>query len=140
MNPVLGLYQDWGIFLVRITTGFLFAVHGAQKFAGGLDRVIGGFEKMGIPMPGVMGPFIAGLEVVGGILLIIGLATRWIGLLFAIEMLVATVYVKLPNGWNASDLERMLLVCSLLLFLGGAGRLAVDRALTTSDDRGATGR
>src|SRR5207302_4923063 len=47
---------------------------------------------------------------VGGILLVLGWATRWLGLLFAIEMLVATFWVQMPaKGWNGSELERMLL-------------------------------
>ena len=88
----LPLYPAYGIFIVRITTGALFAVHGYQKFAGGIGGVVGFFSKLGVPAPGVLAPFVAGLELVGGILLILGVATRWISLLFAGEMLVTTVF------------------------------------------------
>jgi putative oxidoreductase len=119
---------DWGITLVRIMTGLLFAVHGYQKFAGGLGGAVGFFTKVGIPLPGVMAPFIATLELVGGVLLIVGLATRAFGALFAMEMLVTTLWVKIPSsGWSASDLDRMLLVASVLFVLAGPGAAALDR-------------
>jgi putative oxidoreductase len=131
MRRLLPLYPAWGIFIVRIVTGLLFAVHGWQKFAGGIGGVAGFFAKIGIPMPGVMAPFIAGLELIGGVLLVLGLATRWIGLLFTCEMLVTTLYVQLPaKGWNGADLDRMLLAAALLLVLAGPGAAAVDSLIT----------
>ncbi len=73
-----------------------------------------------------MGPFVAMLAVVGGVLLIV-LATRWISLLFVIEMLVATLWVQIPTrGWNASELGRAPLASSLLLVLAGSGRASRD--------------
>jgi putative oxidoreductase len=127
MRRIFGIDPAWGVTIVRIATGLVFTVHGFQKFAGGLGGVVGFFGKIGIPLPGVMAPFIAGLELIGGILLIIGLATRWIGLLFALEMIVTTFYVQIPSkGWGASDLDRSLLAAALLLLLAGSGRAAVD--------------
>ncbi len=119
---------DLGIALVRLMTGLLFTVHGYQKFAGGLSGVVAFFEKVSIPFPGVSAPFVATLELVGGVLLILGLATRVVGGLFVIEMLVTGVWVQIRlRGWNASDLDRMLLVASLLLLLAGPGAAALDR-------------
>src|SRR5690348_916995 len=113
-------YPAWGIFIVRVITGLLFAVHGWGKFAGGIGSAVGYFGKIGIPMPGVLAPFIAGLELIGGILLIIGLATRWISLLFVCEMAVTMLYVQLPSkGWSGADLDRLLLAVALLLVLAG---------------------
>jgi putative oxidoreductase len=66
------------------------------------------------------------LEIVGGALLILGIATRWVALLFAIEFLVATFYVKLPVGLAGARLDIMLLAGNILLFLAGPGRAAVD--------------
>ena len=128
MKGVCGIKPEWGVTLVRLMTGFLFAVHGYQKFAGGLGGVSAYFAKVEIPIPGVTAPFVAALELVGGILLILGVASRVIGLLFAAEMLVTTVWVKLlaGAGWNASDLDRMLLVAALLIVFGGPGAAALD--------------
>jgi putative oxidoreductase len=128
MKAIGGINPDWVVTAVRVMTGLLFAVHGYQKFAGGIGGVSAYFTKVAIPLPGVMAPFIAGLELVGGILLILGLATRVVGGLFALEMLVTTLWVKIPSaGWNASDLDRMLLVACVLLVLAGPGAAALDR-------------
>jgi len=128
MKGIVGVDPGWGITAVRVMTGLLFAVHGYQKFAGGISGVVGFFAKIAIPLPGLMAPFIATLELVGGILLILGLATRVLGCLFAAEMLVTTLWVKIPGqGWNASDLDRMLLVACVLFILAGPGVAALDR-------------
>jgi putative oxidoreductase len=122
------LHPDWGITLVRLMTGLLFSVHGYQKFAGGIGGMATLFAKLAIPLPGLMAPFIAILELVGGVLLLLGVATRVVAGLFAVEMLVTTLWVKIPSaGWNASDLDRMLLVACVLLVLAGPGAAALDR-------------
>ena len=135
MKGIPGVYPDWAITAVRVMTGLLFAVHGYQKFASGIGDVSLYFAKISIPFPGVMAPFIATLELVGGILLIIGLCTRVVSVLFAVEMLVTTVWVKLAlgAGWNASDLDRMLLVAAILMVLAGSGAAAADNIVFKGD-------
>src|SRR5690349_14442241 len=128
MKRVIGVHPDWGITVVRLMTGFLFAIHGYQKFAGGISGATAFFTKVAIPFPGLMAPFIAILELVGGILLLLGVATRIVAGLFVIEMLVTTLWVKIPSaGWNSSDLDRMLLVACVLFVLAGPGAAALDR-------------
>jgi putative oxidoreductase len=84
-----------------------------------------------------MAPFIAILELVGGILLLLGVATRVVACLFAVEMLVTTLWVKMPSaGWNASDLDRMLLVACILLVLAGPGAAALDRLWWEREEAG----
>src|SRR6266568_6267398 len=137
MRGIFGISPAWGVTAVRVMTGLLFAVHGYQKFARGLGDVSAYFAKISIPFPGVMAPFIAALEVVGGLLLIIGLLTRAVSALFAVEMLVTTVWVKLAlgAGWNASDLDRMLLVAGILMILAGPGAAAVDNLVFKHDNK-----
>ncbi len=129
MKGIPGVRPDWGLTAVRVMTGLLFAVHGYQKFARGLGDVSAYFAKVLILFPGLMAPFIATLEVIGGILLILGLLARVVSALFAVEMLVTTVWVKLAlgAGWNASDLDRVLLVVCVLFVLAGPGAAALDR-------------
>src|SRR5262249_59219877 len=103
-------------------------LHGYGQFAAVLCKTSAFFAKISIPLPERLGPVIAVLELIGGILLVLGWATRWLGLLFAIEMLVATFWVQMPaKGWNGSELERMLLASGITLFFAGAGKLAIDQ-------------
>lgn len=56
---------------------------------------------LGLPMPEVMAALAAGTEFLGGILLIVGLAVRWISIPLMVTMLVAAFAVHWENGWLA---------------------------------------
>lgn len=56
---------------------------------------------LGLPMPEVMAALAAGTELFGGILLIVGLAIRWITIPLMVTMLVAAFAVHWENGWLA---------------------------------------
>lgn len=121
------LDPGWGVAAVRVVMGLILLNAGWGKVAIGLPTVASNFAKMGMPAPGVTGPFIALLELVGGALLLVGLAGRWVGLLFAIEFVVAAFVVKLPSaGWAGARLDLMLLAGGVLLFFAGSGRLSID--------------
>jgi putative oxidoreductase len=126
MRGIAGLDPGWGITVVRLIMGLILFLAGWQKWSAGMAAVAENFAKMGIPAPGLSGPFILILELVGGALLILGISSRWLGLLFAIQFVVATFFVKLPLGFNAARLDLMLLAGGILLFLAGPGRAAVD--------------
>jgi putative oxidoreductase len=79
--------------------------------------------KYGFPMPGAFAFVAATLELGGGLLLLIGLFGRWLGLLFAIQFVIALFWVKLPGR-----LDLMLVAAALLFFLAGSGRASVDEA------------
>lgn len=116
---------DWGKLLLRLAVASVFIFHGQMKLFGGLATTAGFFGKIGIPFPGLMAPFIGGLEFFGGILLALGLATRLLGFLFACDMAVA-VLVAIGLAWGKGELEIMLFAASLSLLLGGAGSLSLD--------------
>ena len=125
-----GIHPGWGITAVRVMMGIILVVAGYQKLTGGIEGVAGFFGNIGIPLPGLMAPFITALELVGGLLLLVGLGVRWLGLLFFFEHIVTAFVVVLPRGgWNAGRLEMMLLACGLLFFLAGAGKASVDEIL-----------
>ena len=66
--------------------------------------------------------FIALLEVLGGVALILGAATRLFGALLGIEMIVAILLTGIGRGWGAHELELLLAAASLAIALTGSGR------------------
>ena len=56
---------------------------------------------LGLPMPTLMAALATGTEVLGAILLVLGLGVRWVSIPLMITMLVAVFTVHLENGWQA---------------------------------------
>lgn len=126
-----------GLAALRVAVATIFIKHGAQKlFVFGFSGVTGAFTQMGVPLPGVTGPFIALLEFFGGIALVIGLLTRLIALGFVCDMLGAILLVQLKSGFSHYELEFLLLGSSLALVLTGAGEFSVDALLGRRDAKG----
>jgi putative oxidoreductase len=119
-----------GLAALRLAVATIFIRHGAQKlFVFGFAGVTGAFTQMGVPAPGLMGPFIGLLEFFGGISLLIGLLTRLFALGFVCDMLAAILLVQLKRGFSGYELEFTLLVSSFALVLMGAGGFSVDALL-----------
>ncbi len=122
------------ITVLRVILGFLFAAHGWQKFN---EWTVAGtqaaFAQMGVPAAQISAPLVAGLELAGGIALILGVLTRIVAALLALNMLGALFLVHAPAGVFADkggyELVLLLAAAALALALTGAGRVSVDRAL-----------
>src|SRR5436190_18731472 len=119
---------------VRIVVGIMFLMHVSGKFTAGPAAVAANvFAKNGIE-PALMWAYvIMFLEAVGGVCLIIGLFTRFFAAAFAIEMLVALLFVHLPKGYAAGGggYEYVLLIGAVCLAIAirGGGPYSVDRAI-----------
>lgn len=124
---------DLALLILRVIVGLIFFMHGWQKvFQYGLAGVSQGFAGMGVPLPGVTGPFIALLELIGGIALIVGVLTPVFAALLACDMVGAILLVHLKAGFFLPDgyeFALSLLGASLALALAGAGEYSVDGVL-----------
>ncbi len=84
------------VVLVRLVVGLVFLVEGVLKFLYPAELGAGRFAKIGIPAPEAMGPFVAGVEVVCGALVVFGLLTRLAAIPLLIDICTAIVSTKIP--------------------------------------------
>ena len=89
--------------LLRLMAGGVFLSEGILKFVY-TNQGVGRFTKLGIPFPHETATFIGSLEIVGGLLLILGLFTRAIAIPFIIEMVVAILSTKISLYLGTSPL------------------------------------
>ena len=122
-----------GLGILRVVVGAVFIAHGAQKlFVFGIGGVTQSFAGMGVPLPGVAAPLVAGLEFVGGIALVVGLLTRLAALGLAFDMLGAIVLVHARNGFflpMGVEFVLLLMGAALVLVIAGAGGYSIDGAI-----------
>lgn len=126
------LHPGYGIAAIRAIAGIILLVAGYQKLmVMGVGAVAGFFSNVGIPAPAVMAPLVVAVELVGGLLLIVGAFVRVIGLLMVVQFLVAAFAVNLQSqaGWNAARLDFLLVGAGLLFAVAGAGKLSVHEWL-----------
>ncbi|MGC2400988.1 MAG: DoxX family protein [Acidobacteriaceae bacterium] len=118
---------------IRLYWGWQFAQTGWGKLHH-LAKITGFFASLGIPFPAFNAHFIAGLEFFGGLLLILGLASRLTGLLLAGNMLVAywtadhealiSIFSD-PGKFYVAD-PYTFLFASLMVLIFGAGIFSAD--------------
>ena len=127
--------QDISLLIGRLALGIVLIAHGWQKlFTFGISGTASNFEQMGIPLPTVSASFAVIVELLGGVLLIIGFVVPLAGLLVAINMVGALLFVHASSGIFVGDggYELVLVIGALgLVFAGiGAGRYSVDGLIT----------
>jgi uncharacterized membrane protein YphA (DoxX/SURF4 family) len=84
------------VVLIRLMVGGVFLVEGILKFLYPAELAAGRFEKIGIPLPQIMGPFVGGVECLCGALVLIGLFTRMAAIPLFINISVAILSTKIP--------------------------------------------
>ena len=120
-------FEPFARSLLRIVAGFTFSEHGMQKILG----LFGGLGGKGATASFGSLLWIAGvLELVGGVLLILGLFTSPVAFILSGEMAVAYFSAHFPHGFFpiVNHGELAVLYCFILLYLAaaGAGPLSVD--------------
>ena len=125
--------------VLRGSAGVIFAYHGYQKLDGGISNFEGFVRQLELPIPAVTAQVVTWLELVGGIMLILGLLTRAVSFLFVLEMIGTTAYVKLfkleagligsMGGPTGAEIDIAQGAAALALVLLGPGLLALDGLL-----------
>jgi putative oxidoreductase len=146
--PVTG---QSSILILRLMAGGVFLWEGILKFVYP-NQGVGRFTKLGFPMPEATAHFVASAEIIGGLLLLLGLCTRIVAFYFIVQMIVAVLTTKISLYLGTSPLPlppappkvgiwavlheirsdyAQILVC-LFLLIEGAGRRSVDFIISTS--------
>jgi uncharacterized membrane protein YphA (DoxX/SURF4 family) len=117
------------VLLIRFLVGAVFVSEGLQKFLFPAELSVGRFTKIGLPSPEMLAPFVGGVEIVGGLLLLLGLFTRLAAVALIVDMLVAIATTKMPmllkdDFWKMAHgacTDWSMLLGALFLLLVGAG-------------------
>jgi uncharacterized membrane protein YphA (DoxX/SURF4 family) len=142
--------------LIRLMVGGIFVLEGVQKFLYPGDLGVGRFVKIGIPAPEVMAPFVGGVEIVGGVMLLAGLLTRLAAIPLLIDISVAILSTKIPillgQAFGMFTLPKLprygflsmvhearadfsMLLGLLFLLIVGAGKWSLDVKIAVADER-----
>ena len=121
---------------VRLYWGWQFVQDGWGKLYN-LEKVTEFFGTLGLPAPGLTATFVGGLELVGGVLLAVGLGSRLISLLLTANMLMAFVTADREALFSIfSDPDKLYaaapytyLFAVLIVLIFGPGKLSVDAML-----------
>ena len=143
MNAFVTVFYDWSRAVARrftwvaplaarITVGVVFDGTGWTKLTH-LPQFTENFRGLGIPAPEVLTPFVSGVEFVGGLMMLLGLMTRFASVPLMIVMVVAIVTAK----WSDVDsLETFLgfeevsyFVLFAWLGIAGPGPVSLDHFL-----------
>jgi putative oxidoreductase len=144
-NSLAVTLQPLAALLTRLVIGWTFVGTGSGKWKN-FDHTVEFFRSIGIPAPSANAAFIATLELVGGICLILGLGTRIVAALLSCTMVVAILTADWADfkgafGGGQKDLLDVTPVPFLLFLLWliafGAGAISVDRWLANRKASGA---
>ena len=133
LGSVLNRLQSFLLLLIRLYWGWQFAQTGWGKLHN-LSHVSQFFASLGLPTPGVTALFVALVEFVGGILLALGLGSRFVALVLFVNMTVAywtadriafLGVISAPDKFYAAD-PFTFWFASLIILIFGPGVFAID--------------
>ena len=139
VNHLIGFHPSLSALVLRLVLAAVFIAHGRMKLFGnspGPKGAAGYFAMLGIPFPAFSAYVVGIVEFFGGVLLILGVTTRIVAALLAVDMLVALVRARFKTGLvtrpmeggmvGGYEVELMLFATSLVLVVFGAGKFSVD--------------
>ncbi|WP_404328126.1 DoxX family protein [Mesobacillus maritimus] len=124
----------WSTLILRVVLGITFFLHGLDKFNSGIGNTVGWFESIGLP--GGLAYAVAVIELVGGLLVIVGLGTKIVAALLAVIMVGAIFTAKLSMGFlNGYELDIVLFATALFIAVNGSKMLAIDSVIAGKKDQ-----
>lgn len=119
--------------LVRVALGALLVLHGWHRYESGVSSLASDLERMNVPVPQVAAWLSLIAEVLGGVLLVVGLFTRPAALFVAAKTAASLYFAHRselsslgkPEGLSA-ELHALMGVVALGLLVRGAGGLSLD--------------
>ena len=117
-------FAPYAAFVMRLAIGGVFLRHGLQKYHTGLTGVAGFLHSAGVPFAVPAAVYLIAVETVGAVCVLLGILTRPVAILMAVNMAVAIIAVVLPSG-RTPELEGLLLAGALALVALGDGPLSV---------------
>ena len=134
MNP-----KTLVVVAARVLLALMFVLAGFSKF-GNLQGTAGYIASGGLPMAGLLAPLVAALEVIGGLMLIVGWQARWAALALALFTLAASV--GFHNFWampaDKAYMQQLMFMKNLavaggllLIYSFGAGPGSLDARRST---------
>ena len=113
-------FAPLGPLAARLVVGWVFLWSGWTKLHN-LPKMIENFREWGIPHPEVLTPFVSGVEFIGGLLLLLGLFTRFAAVPLVVVMIVAIASAK----WDQADSLETLLGFEETAYMALFGWLAI---------------
>ncbi len=122
-----------GTLILRVMLGLSFFIHGLVKFQGGIENTVGWFESIGLP--GFLAYGVAVVELVGGLLLIVGLGSRVVSALLGVLMIGAILKAKLAGGFLGNgqgagyELDLAFLAMAVFIAINGSKMFSLDQII-----------
>ncbi len=119
--------QPLALLVLRLALGVVMVAHGYQKVLAGFSHVQGNVAHLGLP--GWLAYPLIATEFGGGMLMIVGLLTRFVGIAMLIDMSVAIWKIHLKNGLTGEggyEFPMALAAIAFTLIFFGAGPIALD--------------
>jgi putative oxidoreductase len=130
MRRYLPVNLDLALLILRLVLATVLLYHGLPKLMN-FGATAGMFQSMNIPAPAAMAGFALIVEVVGGLLILLGIAVDIAGILVVIEMLGAIALVHWANGFdftkNGWEHPFTVLGIALAMVFAGPGRHTAKR-------------
>jgi putative oxidoreductase len=147
-SSVLVRSSGWAPLPLRLIVGFGFIAHGYAKLAKGPDAFVAIVHAIGVPAPYLMAWFTIGIELLGGLAVLLGAFVPAVSLPMAAVLLVAIFTVHLPFGFTSIKLlavtaagpqfgppgyetDLLYLACLVALVVGGSGRWTIDSLIAS---------